>query len=150
MQRHVKVANAIQELPMSIWGEPALRSWDPDEETKTIAAYRLTISVLKEITDAIAVLAEYEYPLHLSMTCIGASILAERKSTKDPRVIVTVNEGLLDAVSEYCGLAPGGSETDDIVILAILEATAEFLGVRLVEEIDFLDYITEEMPTENE
>jgi len=145
MQRHEKIAEVLKTFPAITWGEPGSRSWDPDEEAECIDMFRSTIARLREIYNVTATLVEYEYPVRFSTTCIGASISIEQKAECDPTVTFTVNEGLLEAIEEFYVLAPGNTYSDDIVILATLEATAGYLEKRLVEEIDFLDHITEEI-----
>ena len=150
MRRHAEIAEALKTFPTSIWGEPESRSWDPDNEAATIAAYRETIEKVRQIINTIAVLAEYEYPLRFVTVCIGASITVKRKDNCDPPVTVAVNEGLLDVIEPYMALNPDIKHSDDVQILCTLEATSEYLGKRLVEEIEFLKHITEEIDTENE
>lgn len=149
MLRHEAIAEALETFPASLWGEPASRSWDPDKQAECIDTYRHTITHLQKIHKATATLIENEYPVRLSTTCIGASISVERKSgLHDPTITYTVNEGLLDAIEEYCALSSEYNYTDDIVILCMLEATAEYFNKRLIEEMDFLEHIIVEMPTE--
>ncbi|MCD6161845.1 MAG: hypothetical protein J7K40_05465 [candidate division Zixibacteria bacterium] len=145
MRRYEKIAEMLKIFPATIWEEPDSRSWDPDEEAECINMFRNTIARLREIYNATATLVEYEYPVRLSTTCIGASFSIKQKVERDPTVTFTVNEGLFEAINEFYVLAPGDTYSDGIVIIATLLATIEYLEKRLAEEIDFLNYITEEI-----
>ena len=150
MHRHEKIADALKILPVSIWGEPDSRSWTPARQDECISSFRETIEQLHELYNATAVLTDHEYPVRLSVTCIGPSIQVTQKDKNDPAVTYTVNEGLIEAIGECYALPPDHNLSDDLVILFILEATGEYLGKRLMEEIDFLDHITEEIKIESE
>jgi hypothetical protein len=150
MLRHERITEALKTFPGTIWGEPSSRSWDPDKQAECIETLKSTIGHLQKIKQATATLIEHEYPVCLSTTCLGTSISVEQKAEREPQITYVVNEGLLDAIEPYYVLAPGHTHPDDIVILCILEATAEFLESKLREEIEFLEHITEEIPTETE
>jgi hypothetical protein len=150
MQRFEKVAEALKQFPASIWGEPAWRSWNPDEQTKCITAFKVELDRLQKLIEAISALAEYGYPLAEISSCIGASIMVEQKVPHQPTVTATINEGLIEKIKRYMVLSPEVEHPPDVQILCVMEATAEYLTNRIIEESKFLEHITEEIGTETE
>ncbi len=145
MQRFEKVAEALGTFPVSVWGEPASRSWSPSRQVECIDKFRYELECLQRLITATSTLVECGYPLAEIFSCVGASIGIEQKVPHDPTVTFTINEGLLEKIEQYMVLKPDVKYEVGIHILCIMEATSEYLMNRIAEETTFLDHLTMEI-----
>ena len=150
MQRHEKVAEALEALPTSIWAEPEPRSWSPSRQVECIDAFKHERERLQKLIEVTSTLVEQGYPVMQSFSGCGSFIHAVLNVRNEPTLNFTINDGFIEKIEQYMVLDPKVEHEVGVNILCIMEAASEYLSKRIAEEVTFLNYIKEEISTETE